>query len=353
MPTVLDDRAGASSEEVAGQGPGGTPSEPEASAVEERHCTNCGAPLEDGQDWCLQCGTPTPGSLDSGRPNWRSLGVVLVLLALLIAGAATAAYAAFKTETATGRRTTVPVAQTPPAATAPPTTPPATTTPPPATPPVGTPTTITPTVPAPATPPKIPTAASTPTPSSSTPSSTTKAPASTPKKTTPASTPTGAQPPAALLLDTNAAATYNPYGYPASRFGDPSLTIDGDRSTAWTAQVEPAVAPRMAEGVVIDLNTAHKLSALELITSTPGMTVQVYGANASSAPSSITSPAWVALSGPKTEPNNRHMHIKLGDATKAFRFVTVWISKAPGASAGSAQAPTRASVNEIELFPAS
>ena len=56
----------------------------------------------------------------------------------------------------------------------------------------------------------------------------------TPASTTPASTtPAGsggtgetqAQP---ILLDTNAASTYNPYAYPASNFGDPSLAIDGE-----------------------------------------------------------------------------------------------------------------------------
>jgi hypothetical protein len=157
-------------------------------------------------------------------------------------------------------------------------------------------------------------------------------------------------PPAALLLDTNAASTYNPNGYPASRFGDPSLTIDGDRSTAWTAQVDPAIAPRMAVGVAIDLRSAHRLSTLELITSTPGMTVQVYGANTSSLPSSISSSSWVALSGPKTA-SNRHTQIKLDKSTTPFRFVTLWISSAPAASVGTAQAPGSVDVNEIELFP--
>ena len=48
----------------------------------------------------------------------------------------------------------------------------------------------------------------------------------------------------ALLLDTNAASTYNPYAYPASDFGDPSLAIDGDVTTGWTAQVDPAARRR-------------------------------------------------------------------------------------------------------------
>jgi hypothetical protein len=156
------------------------------------------------------------------------------------------------------------------------------------------------------------------------------------------------------MLDTDAASTYNPYNYPATEFGDPSLAIDGDPSTAWTAQVNPAVAPKMAEGLVIDLKTARRLSAVQLITSTPGMSVQVYGANGHTLPASITDPAWVQLSPFLVEPK-RKVHIKLRDSTKAFRFVTLWISKAPAASVGTAPdrvPPTHVSVNELELFPA-
>jgi hypothetical protein len=107
----------------------------------------------------------------------------------------------------------------------------------------------------------------------------------------------------------------------------------------------------MAEGLIIDLKTGQKLSALGLITSTPGMTVQVYGSDASAAPASITDPAWVKLSSPRTE-TKRKVRIKLRESTKAFRFVTLWISNAPAGSVGTAQAPGRVSVNEIELFPA-
>ena len=102
---------------------------------------------------------------------------------------------------------------------------------------------------------------------------------------------------------------------------------------------------------MIDLKTARKLSALALVTSTPGMTVQVYGANGNTLPASITDPAWVQLSPLQVE-KKKHVRIKLRHSTKAFRFVTLWISKAPAASIGTpAQAPGHVSVNELELFP--
>jgi hypothetical protein len=159
------------------------------------------------------------------------------------------------------------------------------------------------------------------------------------------------QQPSAILLDTNAAATYNPYAYPATGFGDPSLTIDGDASTGWTAQVDPAVAPKMAEGLVIDLKSPRKLSALALLTTTPGMTIQVYGANGATLPTSITDPAWVKLSGNLVE-KSKHRRLTLRKPKKAFRWVTLWISRAPASEIGTPQAPGHVSVNELELFPA-
>jgi hypothetical protein len=48
----------------------------------------------------------------------------------------------------------------------------------------------------------------------------------------------------------------------------------------------------------------------------------------------------------------KHISIKLRDATTAFEFVVLWISRAPAASVGTPQAPGHVSVNELELFPA-
>jgi hypothetical protein len=48
----------------------------------------------------------------------------------------------------------------------------------------------------------------------------------------------------------------------------------------------------------------------------------------------------------------RHQRITLRESQRAFRFVTLWISRAPAASVGTPQAPGHVSVNELELFPA-
>jgi hypothetical protein len=276
---------------------------------------------------------------------------VLAITTVLVLGAAAAAYAAL---TQPAPPTLAPKVVT--VAQAPPTTPATTPTTPPTPDALGTPTTIKPlpsTTPAP----KIPLTASTPKATkpnefgAGTNSGSTESGIGTTKSSTKSSGGTTTEQPSPILLDTNAASTYNPYGYPTSWFGDPALAIDGETSTAWTAQVNPAVAPKMAEGLAIDLKTAQKAGSVKLITSTPGMTVQVYGANGTTLPASITDPAWVALS-PSLNAKKRRTKIKLRDSTKAFRFMALWISAAPQSSVGTPNAPGHVSVNELELFAA-
>ncbi len=358
MATVLADPPRASSDEPP---PDSDPSGVEqvsASEAPERRCAKCGAPMEGDQGWCTQCGAAAPGSLATRTPGWRSTATILGATAILAIGAATAAYAALNKKEGT-QPTTATFVRTPGSAGSTAATPGTAQAPPPAAKlPSTPPTTVAPLPKTVSKPPKIPLVAATPKPAA-----TTLPPATTPAATTPAtSTPTATTPttgttnsttsrPTPILLDTNAVSTYNPNSYPASDFGEPSLTIDGETSTAWTAPVYPDMSPKMAVGLLIDLQAPQRLAELELISSTPGMTVQVFGANGSAAPTTISNPAWVKLTKPLVA-KNRHEAIKLGDSTTGFRFVTLWISQAPAASAGNAQTPGRVSVNEIELFPA-
>ncbi len=299
-----------------------------------------------GQDWCLQCGAGGPGSL--GTPSWRSAATILGAVAVLVLGAAAAAVAALSKGTPKAHVVTTTVAQ----ASAPTATTPATGTTPGA--PGSTFKAKTGLGLGTVKPPKIPLTAVTPKASEKTTTTTTSS-SETKTSTTPSSTSTGEttneeSQQSAIVLDTNAATTYNPYGYPASGFGDPSLAIDGDTSTAWTALVNPATAPKMAEGLLIDLKAKQKVAVLELVTSTPGMSIQVYGANGHTAPASITDPAWIPLSAPKVAKKKR-LRISLRDSAKAFMFITLWISKAPASS--TPEAPGHVDVNEVELFPPS
>ncbi|MEA2214553.1 MAG: hypothetical protein QOK19_114 [Solirubrobacteraceae bacterium] len=293
-----------------------------------------------GQDWCLQCGAGAPGSV--GRGGWRPLAGVLAATTVLVLGAAAAGYAALSKKTRHAPVVTRTVAQATPAPTTP-------------TPGVTPPTTSTPT-PGIAKPPKIPLTAATPTPAATTPAVTPTTPSTTTGTGNQGNSGTGGSQPAeepkpeAILLDTNAASTYNPYNYPTTWFGDPSLTIDGDTTTGWSAQVNPATAPNLAEGLLLDLKSARKLSAVKLVTSTTGITVQVYGTAARTVPASITDPAWVPLSR-SISVKKRHAQIALRNRKKSYRFVTVWISKAPASALGTAEAPGKIVLDEIELLP--
>jgi hypothetical protein len=305
------------------------------------------------QDWCLHCGAGAPGSLRAPAQGWRSAAVVLSALALLIAGAGAAAYAALSKSSAKPRSTaalarTLAPAGSPPAPTA--TLPPTIATPPPAIlkrATLGLGKAHAPLVKA-GKAPLVKTPATAP---AATGTTTTPAQGGTKTHTGAGSSTPAAKPPVPIVLDTNAASTYNPYNYPAGNFGDPSLAIDGETATAWTAQVDPAVAPKMAEGLLIDFKSGQRLAALALTTATPGMTVQVYGTTASTAPTSITDPAWVHLSKlllvKKTD-----TRIPLADPKSAFHFVTLWISSAPSSAIVTPTAPGYVRVNEIELFAA-
>jgi hypothetical protein len=301
--------------------------------------------MDPAQEWCLQCGAGVPGSLVTRSPHWRSTATVLGATAILVVGAAAAAYAALSKTATAAHRTTV-VAQTPPPAPVTPATP---TPAPTAVVPPATTTAKTPTLKPGAAgrtvkPPKIPLTPAVP-------KATTPPTVTTPAKATPKTAPPSQPHTPPITLDTNAVTTYNPNSEPATAFGDPSLAIDGETSTGWTVQVDPAIAPKMAAGLVVDLNTPRRLSEVALVTPTPGMTIQIFGSNAAAVPAAITDPAWIQLTSSQVE-KKRHVLIPLRHSTTAFRFVMLWISGAPAASVGTPQAPGRVSVNELELFPA-
>jgi hypothetical protein len=318
-------------------------------------CAQCGAPMQEGQDWCLQCGAGTPASLGGG-PGWRTGAAILTVTGLLVVGASVAAYAALTKPkpkpkvVALAKPTTTPTFTAPGAGTTGSTGVP------------GIPTTVSPAAP------KIPT--QTPTPKGAEPQEP-SAPVFPPetKTTSPAKSTTEAnsgggneaggkeeasepskEAPSPILLDTNAASVYNPYAYPVSLFGDPSLAIDGEPGTSWTAQVQAEKAPRMAEGLLLDLKSPQKLGSAAVHSSTTGATVEIYGADGATLPASITEPAWARLVGLK-KLKKKDTVFKLKTKGKPFRYVVLWLAKAPPGS--TAAKPGRVAIGEFELFPPS
>jgi hypothetical protein len=154
--------------------------------------------------------------------------------------------------------------------------------------------------------------------------------------------------PSPILLDTNAASTYNPYTYPATLFGDPSLAIDGEAKTAWTAQVQPEKAPNMAEGLLLDLKSPQKLGSATVKTTSTGVTAEIYGANGNTVPGSITDSGWKRLVGLKVL-KKKSTHFTLKTEGKGYRFIVLWLAKAPSGS--TAASPGTVAIDEFELFP--
>jgi hypothetical protein len=263
---------------------------------------------------------------------------------VLLGGAAAAAYAALSQPVQKGPLHVVIASVAPPTTVAPatPSTTPPTTTP--------LPSATTPAVsgahalPLPTTKaPKIPALAPTPTTPSTagTGGSTTDTTTSTTTTSSTTSTSTAAAP-TPIVLDTNAASTYNPSNEPAEDFGDPSLAIDGETETGWIAKVNPASAPRMAAGIVIDLRTPHRLGGMEIVTTSPGTTVEIYGANGSAPPAAITDAGWTKLN-PGHVLKKQKATLKLHAGSTAYRFLVVWLTKAPAGA-------KVVSLNELSLF---
>ena len=318
---------------------------PEQAPVPQRTCPNCGSPMAAAQDWCLECGTGAPGSFGV-RPGWRSATAIIGATVLLAAAAVAASYAALNKSSKRVVTRPPAVAQaTPPTASAPAPAaalPPATATPakPSVTPgktPVP-PITAHSRTPVPAHPVVAPVTHPVTTPAVTHTPTTTHHTSSTVSPNSAAGTP-GSK----VVLDPDAATTYNPYGYPDSRFGDPGLAIDQDPTTSWTAQVDPTVAPRNADGLILDLKAPQKLGQLRLQTNTPGIEVEIYGANGDTPPPSITDPAWHHLITPRKVP--RDVKLRLATGGQTYRYVVLWITKAPSAS------PTaKMAISEVTLY---
>jgi hypothetical protein len=307
-----------------------------APAPAPRICETCGAPLLEGQHWCLECGTGAPGRLGVSA-GWRVAALVVGITLLLASGALAASYAALSSDskravTNPGAQASLPASTPPPAPppAGPTPTSPATVTPPPvkptptpAPPPPGTPVTPAPSAPAP-----------TSTPSTSTPST------STPSTPTTPSRPKPVIPRHLIVLDTDAASTYNPGGLPDSSFGDPSATIDGDSSTSWTAKTA-SPGCQVGAGVALDLKSAQRVKQLNLATDTPSMDVEIYGAKASQ-PATLAAPGWVHLaSRPRVKSNAR---VGLAGANRRFRHLLVWIPHGPAGGC-----PGQVTVSELSL----
>ena len=316
--------------------PPAEPTVPEAPPpVAARTCADCGAEMAPEQDWCLECGAAQPER--SGlRPPWRTGVAVLATTGVLAAGAVAAAYAGLSQD---AKRAAAPNAQA--SLPAPAATPPAAPPPPAATTPAAP-------APAPSTTPKpaavTPPAPSTPTPpvtpAPTAPAATKPAAPVAPKKTTTSPAPkANTGPLVALRLKPTAASTYNPYARPTTDFTDAKLALDGNKATSWTASFNGGDA---LVGVLLDLGSSQGLRALQLATTTPGMTVEVYGARGAQPPVSIQDPKWDHITTQLDVAKDGR--IVLGDGVDRYRWLLLWPTQGP------ADGGNQVAVSELKVY---
>jgi len=297
-------------------------------------CEVCGAAMQRGQDWCLECGTAAPGRLGA-RPGWRAAFTVVGVTTLLLLCAVVAAYAALTGDAE--RTASAPVtadgnpivAQTPgaapgatppaavpvqPGATGPNTAPPAGSIPKPVIP-------VQPAPPATNTPlrPAAPTGAANSRgstgadgdSSAGTDSSGAKGSTGSTGETTPPGVEQG------IALRKDAAKTYNQPARAGAEFGPAANAVDGKPSTVWDVVV-PADGQPIGAGLVIDLGKPYALSSLRLTTPTPGFTVEIYGAkSAKQLPVDVIDKRWIHLTDKKGVQEGEPIALKnRGDGAK-------------------------------------
>ena len=332
------------------------------SAPQTRQCDACGAAMERGQDWCLECGTAAPGRLGA-KPGMRAAATVVSLTLALVGGAVAASYAALSTDSQQEANRPAPpsgdpVAQAPPGQLQTPA--PSDALPPgaipgqpapPAVPPTTTPTV--PTVPQTATPqvPNIPSftppsSTRTPTVPRVTPPSTATPPPTTDDDddegtqttTTPTTTTPQKQGPQPIAIAAGAASHYDP-SKRATAKGDPADAVDDSTSSAWFVTTADA-SKDMATGLVIDLGSKKGVRVLELATSTPGFRAEIYAADSDELPPDILDTRWAHITDRsnvdetgKTKDRNvkgdGKERVVLGGGSAKYRYVLLWITTPP------------------------
>ncbi|MHB8492378.1 MAG: hypothetical protein ACYDA6_09245 [Solirubrobacteraceae bacterium] len=303
-------------------------------------CANCNAPMADAQDWCVQCGANDKRTMRT-RAGWASAGGLMAASAILATGAAAAGVAALTQGSAKEAnhplRALAPVTQ--PAPAAPPSTP--------ANP--GTPETLT-------IPPKHGATAQTQTHTTHT----TTTAASTAQGTSTQSTSSSSTTSATQTTTTGAAAAielqaqdlsvYNPRkAYPAADVGNPRQSFEEGATSLWSVQVQPPGASKLDVGLLVHLPRFKRVGSVEVITATPGYTLEILGTKSEKAPASITDSGWTKLA--KQNDLRRKSTITLSNSRERFRYIVLWITSIPSSLAGSAGSPGHVSLDELALLP--
>ena len=175
-------------------------------------------------------------------------------------------------------------------------------------------------------PPIATTATLPPVPKSPTPSSS----KTTTKTTTTKTTTTEATGPKQVELGAEAASLYDPYKR-ATDQTDPADSYDDDAKTAFTFSTAPG-PPAMGVGIDYDLETARAIRQVEIQTTTPGFSVEVYAAEAGR-PADILDPAWKHLTDVTdvAAKADDHGKVTIDFTPGRYRHLLLWFTTPPPA----------------------
>jgi hypothetical protein len=333
-----------------------TANEPEQTATaapveappEVRTCPTCQAPLEDGQDWCLNCGEAQP-SRRIGLPGKRATATVMALTTVLVGGAVAASYAALQDGSDPTATTPTQVAQVPA--------------------PTPAPDAAAAAAAAAAASSAVPAEPSTPVPSDTstlpdTGSSSTYTPppasddfsdssssqgttsnrqtatnndsgtsGSSTADTRTSTTQTTATPaePVAITLGDDAAALYDPYKRDTAA-GDAKKAFDGDPGTSFPITVAPG-STQIGAGLTVELPKLQGIREIDLTTKTPGFKVEVYATDDTDLPPDVLDTRWAHLKdvtsvGSDAEAKGKEI-VKLGSGATKYRHVLLWFTAPP------------------------
>jgi hypothetical protein len=342
MTLLLRDTANAPEETAAAA--------PVEAPPEVRTCPTCQAPLEDGQDWCLNCGEAQPSRRIS-LPGKRAAATVMALTTVLVGGAVAASYAALSDGTETATTTPTQVAQVPAPAPAPDAAAQAAAA---AAAAAAAPSSAIPAEPeipdsvdtgilpddggsSTYTPPPASDDFSDSSSSQGTSSSSETAPStgtgddSTADTRTSTSTTPAETEPVAITLGEDAAALYDPYKRDSAA-GDAKKAFDSDPNTSFPITVAPG-STQVGAGLAVDLSKQQGIREIELTTKTPGFKVEIYATDDTELPPDVLDTRWAHLKditgvGSDADAKGKEI-VKLGSGTTKYRHVLLWITAPP------------------------
>ena len=320
-------------------GPGEPPLEaPVQDAPDGATCATCGARVQDGQEWCLECGT----ALARNGRRWR---VPAVITGVVIAFAISSTAVAFVAISDDGPGT-VTVAENPPPVHAPPPAPPAPA--PAAAAPKATPPPKTSSTPKPSTA-KAPSRSARPAPSTASPVPVPSRPSPSSGSDTSGSSGSDSGDdtlgpstedaiPVTLDGDTPVE-VYDPYGDGAQNSSDLAAVTDKDRRTTWSTKEYPEGSVGKGTGLVLRSASPVAARLLQVRTPEPGLSLSVYGSRDATPPDTLA--GWHKLASETGVEDKQR--IELGTDGQKYRLYLVWITKLPAAR-------TSATLSELELF---